>query len=57
MNRRRLATVLSKLLLFVSSASFSWAVELSDVEEIQELQALFNKDEGAVRIILLMSPT
>ena len=33
------------------------AAGLEDVEEVAELQALFNKDAGSVRVMLLMSPT
>ena len=38
-------------------AGSALAAELEDVEDIAELQALFNKDVGSVRIVLLMSPT
>jgi len=30
---------------------------LTDINNVEELQALFNQDKGKVRVILLMSPT
>lgn len=31
--------------------------DLTDVNNVEELKALFNQDKGKVRVILLMSPT
>lgn len=33
------------------------ATPLADLHNIEELQALFNQDEGVPRLILLLSPT
>jgi hypothetical protein len=56
MIRRALAGFVASLLL-ASLASPVLAAELEDLEEIAELQALFNKDHGTARVILLLSPT
>ncbi len=30
---------------------------LTDLQDVEELQALFNQDDGNIRLVLLLSPT
>ena len=45
--------------LLEDSESFATAERsaLADLNSVEELQALFNEDEGLIRIVLLVSPT